>query len=117
MIDVGDEDEGFLSAGPSLNSPPPNQPVGVASHSVDRQDSLGELLDMPLHHSSPNVFVINSDTNSDLSDDEGDTRRQHHQEPVSPPGVHNESNNKNGVEQTNRLLQYQVMAYANAYTS
>ena len=75
MIDVGDEDEGFPSAGPSSNSPPPNQPIGVAGHSVDRQDGLDELLDMPLHRSSPNVFVISSDTDSDLSDDEGDTRR------------------------------------------
>jgi hypothetical protein len=117
MIDVGDEDEGFPSVGPSSNSPPPDQPVRVASHGADRQDGLDELLDVPLRRSSPNVFVISSDTDSDLSNDEGDTRCQRHQEPVSPPGVHNESNNENGVEQTGRLLQYQVMAYADAYTS
>ena len=86
MTDVSNGDQDLLSTDSGIDLPAPSQVAGVSGHHTDEQDGLDELFNVLPHHPSSHPFVISSDMDSDLSDDEDNNRQSHHRELVSPPG-------------------------------
>ena len=80
MTDIDSENDDLQPMDSDINPLPPGQPVGA-----NVQDGLDELLSTHAHHPSSAPFIIRSDMDSDLSDDEDESCQSHHQEPVRPP--------------------------------
>ena len=105
MDDVSNEHQDLSPARSNLNPPSPSPPSNPSSHSADRAENLDELFNICLDRQSSNAVVINLDTDSDFSDDEGDDRPSHRQEPGSSPDTTVRNGGQNESKQTCGLFQ------------
>ena len=83
MSDIGSQSQVFPPMDDDMNPPSPSQPVPASSHGVDGLGGFNELLEsIPQHPLSP--IIIDSDTDSDLSDSDEGAVYQLGQEPATP---------------------------------
>ena len=84
MSDIGSQSQDFPPINNDMNPPSPDQVVSANGHSADGLGCLNELMEtIPQRPLSP--IIIDSDMDSDLSDDDEGAVRQLDQEPVTPP--------------------------------
>lgn len=93
MIDIGSENY-FLSPVDHYENPAPEQPTVTDCHSADRWGSLSNLSEaIPYHLPSP--ILVGSDTDTDLSDDDGYNDNDNNDHDDDHNHIHDNKNNDN----------------------